>query len=83
MNTKQQQQIKYKELGYFKSYYQNVTKNQKYYCVCCDHEFNVSHKARHFKTQKHQLNENIRNLKNLPINDVYIWDLDNELNLNS
>lgn len=50
-------QLKYKELGYFKDYYKNVTKNKTFHCEVCMCDIDHSHKARHLKTQKHQTNE--------------------------
>ena len=38
---------------YWKDYYQNKTKNNKYFCVECSVQVCRSHKARHNKTQKH------------------------------
>ena len=61
---KKQLQDKYNELGYWVNYYQQKTKVNKYYCLCCDHEVDRSHKARHFKTQKHLNNERIFNFNN-------------------
>lgn len=76
LSEKQKCQQLYKELGYWKDYYQHVTKNKIFYCMACDCEINISHKARHIKTKKHQKNENKCRLNDIEINDVLILDLD-------
>ena len=42
---------------YFKKYYQANTKGVKHYCEICDKHISKDHRAAHFKSQKHILNQ--------------------------
>lgn len=62
-----------KNEDYYNNYWNDKLKNKKIYCIYCNCETSITHKARHNKSIKHIHNQNIYVFDNI-LSSIDIFD---------